>query len=409
MTTQTFLRCSLGLALSIGVFGQTKPPVTGGGGGATVPPPRPGTTTQPNFPSNTPTTSNPDLIQRPVYISGKVRLDDGTPPPEPVALQLICRGTPHSIGYTDAKGTFGIDLNNRMSRSMYMDASDTSGGFNPSYGGSGVPSGSMTSSAPGGIGGRDFMGCDVRASLAGFRSDDIHLDAHRSMDNPEIGTIFLHRLANVEGLTISATSRLAPKDAQKAFEKGRNDAQKKKFEDAQRELEKAVGIYPKYAAAWFELGLVQEDRKNPEEARKSFAQALAADAKYVNPYLELAAMAMREQNWQEAAGQSDHLLRLNPVDFPQAWLYNALSNYYLKNSDAAEKSAREGIARDTTHRFPMMNRLLGVLLAQKQDYAGAAQNMRDYLHYAPQATDTEEVKKQLADVEKRAEPEAKKQ
>jgi regulator of sirC expression with transglutaminase-like and TPR domain len=57
----------------------------------------------------------------------------------------------------------------------------------------------------------------------------------------------------------------------------------------------------------------------------------------------------------------------------------------------------------------MMNRLLGVLLAQKQDYAGAAQNMRDYLHYAPQATDTEEVKKQLADVEKRAEPEAKKQ
>jgi regulator of sirC expression with transglutaminase-like and TPR domain len=56
-----------------------------------------------------------------------------------------------------------------------------------------------------------------------------------------------------------------------------------------------------------------------------------------------------------------------------------------------------------------MNRLLGAILAQKQDYAGAAQNMRDYLHYAPEATDTEDVKKQLADVEKRAEPEAKKQ
>ena len=120
-------------------------------------------------------------------------------------------------------------------------------------------------------------------------------------------------------------------------------------------------------------------------------------------------MAMRDQNWQEAASQSDHLLRLNPVDFPQAWLYNALSNYYLKNKDVAEKSAREGIARDTAHRFPMMNHLLGVILAQKQDYAGAAQNMRDYLHYAPDGTDTEEVKRQLAEVEKHTEPQAKKQ
>jgi tetratricopeptide (TPR) repeat protein len=406
MTTQIFLRCSLGLALSMSVFGQSKPPVTGGGGAPSVPP-RPGTnTTGSPFPSTT-TNPNQDVIQRPAYISGKVVMEDGTPPPEPIALQLICRSSPHTIGYTDPKGTFGVDLSNKMNRSMYMDASDTSGPYNPSSGtNSGGGNGALTASGP--FGGQ-FAGCDVQAQLAGFRSDVIHLDARHSMDNPEIGTIFLHRLANVEGLTISATSQLAPKDAKKAYEKGRNDVDKKKWDDAQKEFEKAVAVYPKFAAAWFELGLIQEDKKDPEGARKSFAQSLAADSKYVNPYLELSAMAMREQKWQEAADQSDHLLRLNPVDFPRAWMINALSNYYLKNLDVAEKSAREGISRDTAHHYPILHRVLAVILAQRQDYTASAQNLRDYLKFAPNATDTEDVKKQLAEVEKSVGPEAKKQ
>ena len=413
MTTKIFLRCSLGLALSISVFGQTKPPVGGGGGGgAPSVPPRPGTVT--NAPSNTfpsgTSTPNQDLIQRPAYISGKVVMEDGTPPPEPVPLQLICRASPHNIGYTDPKGTFGVDLNNRMSRTMFMDASDSSGAYSPGSGNSGMNSGGGNGSLPtSGPFGSQFAGCDIQAQLAGFRSDVIHLDARHSMDNPEIGTIILHRLANVEGLTISATSQMAPKDAKKAYEKGRNLVQKKKWDEAQKEFEKAVAAYPKYAAAWFELGLIQEDKKDAEGARKSYAQSLAADSKYVNPYLELAGMAMQEQKWQEAADQTDRLLRLNPVDFPRAWMINALANYYLKNFDVAEKSAREGISRDTGHHFPVMHRVLAVILAQRQDYTASAQNLRDYLKFAPNASDLDQVKKQLADVEKAAAPEAKKQ
>jgi tetratricopeptide (TPR) repeat protein len=329
-------------------------------------------------------------------------MEDGTPPPEPVPIQLVCRASPHNVGYTDPKGTFGVDLNNKMNRTMYADASDTSSPYNPTSGSSGNSSGSGT------FGGQ-YMGCDVQVQLAGFRSDVIHLDARRSLDNPEIGTIILHRLGNVEGLTISATSQMAPKDAKKAYDKGFVAVQKNKSDEAQKEFEKAVAIYPKFAAAWFQLGLTQEEKKDTEGARKSFEQALAADPKYVNPYLELASMAMREQKWQEAADQSDKLLRLNPVDFPRAWMVNALANYYLKNMDVAEKSAREGIERDLVHRFPVMHRILASIVAQKKDYTAAAQNLRDYLRLAPNATDVEDVKKQLAEVEKITGPEAKKQ
>ncbi|HXA63867.1 MAG TPA: hypothetical protein VNV82_01885 [Bryobacteraceae bacterium] len=403
MTFQVLLNCTIGLALNIGLFAQ------GGGrdsGIGTLPgnptnPTRPGMPTQPGQPDN----SAPDI--RPVLLTGKVVMEDGTPPPEPVTIQLICRATPRSIGYTDSKGGFAVDLNDRKNAGTFADASEDPNSF-------GGNSGRPNSLNPGGnsnsgITGRALMGCDLRASLAGFRSDVMHLDARHSLDNPEVGTIVLRRLANVEGLTISATSALAPKDAKNAFQKAQNFERQQKWADAGKEFRKAVDIYPKYAVAWYQLGLVQEQEKNREAARKSYAQALAADGKFVSPYQALAVMASQEQKWQDVVDDTDHLLRLNPVDFPQSWLFNALGNYYLKNMDAAEKSAREGISRDAAHQYPDLNHVLGIVLAMKRDYSGAVEQLRNYLHYAPNAIDTEQVMKQLAEVERVMKPEAKKE
>jgi len=167
-------------------------------------------------------------------------------------------------------------------------------------------------------------------------------------------------------------------------------------------------LYPKYAEAWFELGNMQNQQKDLASARNSYAQALAADSKFVSPYLALANMALNDKNWQDAADDSDRLLRLNPVDFPQAYLYNAVANYNLQKLDAAEKSAEEGLKRDPSHRFPQMNHLLGVVLAQKMDYSGSAQNLQDYLKYAPNAADADVVKKQLAEIQALASPAAQK-
>ncbi|HTS49942.1 MAG TPA: tetratricopeptide repeat protein [Bryobacteraceae bacterium] len=403
MNFYAVLRCSFGLALSITLCAQQRPSPGAGAGSPTIPtnPNSPSTSNSPTFPGTRPNSlPGGSFPTRPLYLSGKVVMQDGTPPPDPVAIQINCRMTPRTVAYTDRKGNFSVDLNDR-NNDIFADASEPSQGFSaPTNGG-----GQERSICPGDP---NLTSATLQVELAGFSSDVINLGTRHALDNPDIGTILLRRRGNVEGLTISATSALAPKDAQKALEKGRADAAKQKWTDAEKEFQKAVTIYPKYAAAWLELGNIQRQRKDVDGARRSYAEALTADSKFVSPYLQLASMAAGEQKWQEVVDDTDRLLHLNPVDFPQAWAINATAYYYLGKKDEAEKSAREGISHDPAHRYPRMNYLLGVLLSQKQEFAQAAENIREYLKYAPNSPDADQIRKQLAEVEKAAAPQTEK-
>jgi tetratricopeptide (TPR) repeat protein len=251
-------------------------------------------------------------------------------------------------------------------------------------------------------GGSDMRlaGCDLRASLPGFRSDTVSLTGRRLMDNPDVGTMVLHRLANVEGTVISVTSLQAPKDARKAYEKARQALQKNKLPEAEKELRKAVEIYPKYAAAWYELGRVQQQNKDIDGARQSYASALAADARFMSPYLQLGQLAAEARNWRELADTSDRVLKLDPVDYPVAYYYNAVANFNLSRTDVAERSAREGARIDTQHQYPRLDQLLAMVLARKKDYTGAVEHMRSYLELAPNAPDAAQMKKTLAEMER---------
>src|SRR5262245_59985749 len=409
------------IAGSIPVLSQ-QPGQGGGATGTTTTPggvggPPPGTTTpgRGNVPgNNVPNTfPNPNdqnrfpEMQRPIFLSGKVVLDDGTPPPTEVVIERVCNGNPRAEAYTDSKGRFSFQLG--QNQGILQDASMSSagvgdlGGYGNQRGGFGNDrtSGGFGGVSRGGISERDLMGCEIRANLAGFRSDVVNLSGRRAFDNPDVGTIVLHRLANVEGVTISAVSLQAPKDAKKAYDKGRDLLKKKKVPEAEKELEKAVELYPKYSTAWFELGRIREGKNDTEGARKAYGQALAADPKFINPYRQLAGMSFKEQNWQDVADTTTRLIKLDPVDFPDAFFYNSVANYYLKNYDAAEKSAREAQKLDTRNRMPKTNQLLGVILAGKQDYAGAAEQIKKYLTFLPaEGQETETAKKQLTELEK---------
>jgi len=331
-------------------------------------------------------------------------LEDGTAPTESVVIERVCSGSAHSEGYTDSKGYFSIQLGSR-SNGVMQDASEDMGGF------SGASAGGLGGFGGGGLGqsnttrngmGSDarLMDCDLRARLAGFRSQSVSLANRRPMDPPDIGTILLHRLSPTEGTTISALSLAAPKDAKKAYEKGMDALKKKKVQDAVKNFEKAVEVYPKYAAAWYELGRFHIAQGDAAMARGYFQEAVKADPKFVAPYMELAVIEWKGEKWQEVADLTEKLVKLDSFDYPQAYFLNALSNYYLKNFEAAEKSAREAVRLDTRKQYLTTVRLLGVILAQKQDYAGATEQLKSYLQLAPQASDAATVRSQLSQLEK---------
>lgn len=374
-----------------GGAGGTTPP----GGGTTRPPvvqPQPQDRQQQQFPE----------FVRPIFLSGKVVVDDGMPPPEPATMELVCNGTPRPQGYTDSKGRFSFEVG--RNQNLFADASvsnnDTFG--SDSMGSFGSSRGTRSVGPTGGrqITERDLMGCDLRAALPGYISTMISLSGRRIMDNPEIGTILLKRIAGVEGNTFSMTTANAPKDASKAYQKGMDQARKKKLPDAETNLVKAVTIYPKYAIAWNDLAAVQIQQGKVDEAKGSLEKAVEADPKFINPHLQLMAIAGKAANWDDTLKYSDAVLKLNPVNYPQAWFYNSVANLNKGNVEAAEKSALEANKLDPNHRIPKISHLLGVIMSQKREYNSALANFKAYLAASPNAPDADQVRQQVSELEK---------
>ena len=355
---------------------------------------RPGTgPTKPPTPSRPP--QPPPSLGTPVrgsiFLSGRVVLDDGAELTEPVAIQTICKGQKRTVAHSDFHGGFSFELGSQNPMADVAGMTDAESDTSWSDTMTSRPSAAQ----------RDYRDCELQAVLPGFSSELIQLSSKIvDFGSSDIGRITLHRLAHVDGLTISVTSAQAPGAARKAFEKGREQEKKSQWDKARESFEKAVQLYPQYAVAWYELGRVQLQDKNMTGARQSFDQARAADPKYVSPYNALAQVAASEKRWPDVVEITDQLLKLNPVDFPEAWLWNSVGNYVGQNFAAAENSARQGLKLDEAHRIPKLEYLLGMLLMRKQDYSGASQHMRQYLSLETQPAELDEARKQLAEIER---------
>jgi tetratricopeptide (TPR) repeat protein len=350
------------------------------------------TTTPSSRTSTTPTNSVTT-----VFISGRVLLDDGTAPPEPASIERVCTGTTRTEGYTDSRGYFAIQLGNEQG--VFQDASEDDNRSVRSMTTGGSSGASSVSSGSGLAMGR-FSNCDIRANLAGYRSQSISLSTRRAMDTPDIGVIVLHRQGADEGTTVSMISLAAPKDARKAFEKGVAASKKNNTAEAEKDFRRAVDLYPKYAAAWTELGKIQASRNELVDARQSFDKAIEADPKFLDPFLQISLLAMQAKKWQELADVTGRAMRLDPFELPQIYLFNAVANYNLRNIDAAERSLRAAAKLDTLQQFAEISYLQALILIQRRDYPAAAERLRNYLKLAPDSADAPMARDQLARLDK---------
>lgn len=343
---------------------------SGSKGSSTTPPPS-------SVPSNIPDSLSPQM--RPLYVSGSVVLQGGITPSEPIAIERVCNGVARREGYTDFKGQFQIQLGSAATQ--FQDVTE-----NPSDRSMDALSQKMNQTNQ-----SRYEGCELRALLAGFQSSSVMLHITDEFGQVKVGNIVLTRMGNVEGATISLTSMAAPNPARQAYEKGRKSEAGKKYADAEKHLQKAVEIYPQYAAAWYLLGEIHRLQKEPDQAIGEYNQAVKSDPQYVSPYFGLAIIAVEQKRWNDVERLTAQLTRLNGMAYPLAYFYNSAANFNLGNMQAAEQSARKFQSLDTNHQVPDVCLLLANILQAKQDYAGAARQLREYVAQAPNSPRAAEI------------------
>ena len=308
------------------------------------------------------------------FLLGTVMIAGEALPWEPIPIAVTCDGKIRYTANADPKGGFEIAVVETSSHTLGTE-------------------GARSKPAA------EFVGCTVEAVLPGFHSSVLTIVNHNILDNPDIGTVKLSREESAGGAVISSTTASAPKEATKAFEKARSEWLEQKPERAQRDLQKAVQVYPQFAEAWYQLGKIQE-ASSPQDAAISFSKSVAADPKFILPYGHLAAFAAQAGKWQEVADDAAHELELSPRGTPQVWYYHALGNFKLNKKDVAEASAVKALSMDPLHTQPNTEQLLAVILADKQDFAGALAHLRNCLTYLSAGPNADVVKQQVAQLEK---------
>ncbi len=304
---------------------------------------------------------------------GKLALEGEPLPWEPMLVSVDCKGTTVNTTQADLRGQFVI-------------------AFADTHGVERIPADAQRQMET------KYEGCQVRASLAGFRSSAVTITVRNLRDEPDLGTITLFPEGRSSGTELSSTTQDAPANAMKAFEKARAEWLNQNAGGALGNLKKAVAIYPGFAEAWLQLGKLQE-ASDPQGARDSFSKALAADPKFVLPYEQLAVLSAQAGNWQETEDNTSKALQLDPAGTPQLWYYDALAKFQLGKTEEAKVSAVKSLAIDPRHTVLGTEQLLAVIMARKADYAGALQHLRNCLTYFPAGAQSDLVKQQIAQLE----------
>jgi tetratricopeptide (TPR) repeat protein len=351
----------------------------------------PGTTIAPRPTISQPTTTIPTTpaFQIPMpFISGSVVMEDGSSLPQDVVIELVSKGFSQSGIYLNSSGFFNFQPNTNSNQTV--DASS------PFPGGSSQDSTWSSTSAQY----MSWIGCEVRAKSAGYRSSSVLLHPRMMTGNSiQVGTLVLYSLSRIKGTSVSATNLKAGKEAQKAWDKGDKAFRMNQFDQAIKEFQSAVKLYPQYAMAWLSLGQLYLQLNRLEEARQALSRAIEADESYVNPYIEIARIAVKEKKWPEVLSTTDRALALNPLDFPDSYVMNAMANLYLEHLDVAEKAVRKGLLLDTANRYPQGYLVLASILQKKKDFLGERQQLHLYLQHVPVGTNVERVQARLHDLE----------
>jgi hypothetical protein len=201
----------------------------------------------------------------------------------------------------------------------------------------------------------------------------------------------------------ATTSRVAglkvPSGARGEYQKACSASQKKKIDESEQHLRRAIDKYKDYSAAWVMLGVVLDEQHKEQEARDACSHATVINGKYFPAYLCLAEFSARNQEWARLLDLSNAAIGINSENDGYAHYYRAMAYFYLNNLVEAQKDALGAAQVDLNHNYLPLYFLLAQIYAAQGDKAAAAAELRAALKNHNDPAQEDVAKRYLAKLE----------
>ena len=324
----------------------------------------------------------------PVILAGRVIIEGGARPPEPVVVWIDCGSRSLPQAYTDRRGRFSFQpgCNPVAAKS---DASVRSAFF-------GGPVGNPLGAGRGGV---SLSACWLYTELPGYRSTRLWLGMWRPLRRNNVGTIVLSPIKGASGASVSFTTLTAPKKARKAYEKGAKalrSVEEPDYATAIPLFEQAVDLHPEFAAAWEALGRARQGLGETASAREAFERSVDIDDRFLKPYLPLIEMAVAEKDWSGLEPLTDRYLAMSPGSM-KLRLFNSFAA--LKNGKSSKAEAMVEMIGNAGEmdNWPMSYLILAEVRCRREEFKEAAKLYEMYLRTVPYGQYSEVVKRMLYD------------
>jgi Ca-activated chloride channel homolog len=305
-----------------------------------------------------------------LLVKGRVTMEDGSAPPKGVGIERACGdGGSHIETLTDRAGRYQL-------RVSVLAGAKTE----PSNGSrtSAVISGATT--------------CELRASLPGYESTSIDIDAWVRSGATSIPDLVLGKSGLEERLRQERGGEV-PRPVLNDWADVLRSMEAQRWPEAERLLRALTRDHPRFAHAWCLLGNIQENDKKAAEARKSYQRAIQADPRWLQPYSMLARLDIEQKDWNAALKSTGQWIEADTRRaHPEAYVDNALARFHLHDIEGAEKSAREAIRLERKGPSSRSEYVLAAVLIEKRDRAGAIEHLERYLKLEPAAGNAGAVK-----------------
>jgi Tfp pilus assembly protein PilF len=301
-----------------------------------------------------------------VIVTGKVVMEDGSPPPFTVGIERVC---------SDLQGSAPGPITNKKGEYLWRLEIDA---FNT-------------------------RACQIRATHPGYSStsEDISGINAISRDTQYVVKTLILTKKVPDPYAIVVNSDDIPFHARSSFNAAMKSLDTPNYGQAADEFTAAVKASPKFAAGWHALGVVDERLERTTPAREAFEHSIKADPKFLPAYVTLARLCLRTKDWDCAATTAADGIKFDKKHvYPELYLHEAVAQYEMKDLADAESSVKQAIELDPGHHHPREEYVLGRILEAKGDMAGAKEHMAQYLKLDPAPPDLDAIRGHLQNLGK---------